>query len=93
MGFHWYHLWFLFRQNPINFLSDYRDESTYDDVKKSIDEFKDYKASGEKEFKYVVHYFVSKNGFIENALKLANDNKLICYEFKNEKFEKVEYWK
>lgn len=68
-------------------------KTVYEDVVKSIAEYKDYKASGDKEYKYVYHYFVSANGFVENALKLAMDNNIICYEYKNEKFEKVTYWK
>lgn len=68
-------------------------KSTYEDVGKSINEYKDYQASGDKEYKYVVHYFVSANGFVDGALKLASDNGLICYEYKNGKFELITYWK
>ncbi|HVT86798.1 MAG TPA: hypothetical protein VHD35_16450 [Chitinophagaceae bacterium] len=68
-------------------------KSTFEDVKKSIDEYNDYKASGDTEYKYIAHYFVSASGFVENALKLANDNNVICYEYKNQTFEKVQYWK
>ena len=68
-------------------------KATYEQVQKCLQEFNDYKLSGDKEYKYVVLYFVSASGFVENALKLAMDNDIICYELKNENFEKVTYWK
>lgn len=43
-------------------------------------------------FKYVSKYFVSSTGFVENALKLALKNGFVCYEMKDEKFVKSEYW-
>lgn len=68
-------------------------KSTYDDVRKSIDEFNSYKAIGDKEYKYVIHYFVSANGFVDTALKCAYDNGIICYTYKNGNFEIEPYWK
>ena len=68
-------------------------KATYEQVQKCINEYNDYKDSGDKEFKYVSKYFVSASGFVENALKLALDNKFDCYEYKDGKFEKVTYWK
>ena len=69
-------------------------KATYDQVQKCINEYNDYKARKNKEYRYVSKYFASASGFVENALKLAMDNDIICYEYnKNEKFEKVTYWK
>jgi hypothetical protein len=61
-------------------------------VQKTIDEYKHYKDSGNDEYKFVKCYFVSTNGFIENALKLAIDNDIICYKKENGIFKKIEYW-
>ncbi|WP_269225344.1 hypothetical protein [Flavobacterium eburneipallidum] len=61
-------------------------------VQKTIDEINHYKASENKEYKFVEVYFISSNGFVENALKLAIDNKIICYIKENEKFKKIDYW-
>lgn len=67
-------------------------KATYDHVSKSIQQFEDYKKSGDTEYKFKEHYFVSANGFVENALKLALDHDIICYEKKNGKFLEVTYW-
>jgi len=61
-------------------------------VQKTIDEYNHYKESGNNEYKFVECYFVSTNGFIENALKLAIDNHIICYTKENGIFKKIEYW-
>jgi uncharacterized protein YxeA len=68
-------------------------KSTYEDVQKSINELKDYKDSGDKEYKFVQHYFVSASGFVENALKLAQDNNIECFEYEEGHFVPVHYWK
>jgi len=61
-------------------------------IDKSIRELKDYKASGDKEYKFEYHYFVSANGYVENALKYAIEHGLICYEKSGDTFKKVGYW-
>lgn len=68
-------------------------KATYDQVQKSIHEYKDYVASGDKEYKFIQCYFVSASGFVDNALKLALDNDFECFEYKEGKFEKITYWK
>lgn len=83
----------LHRENAWVECKNLKKKATYEQVQKCINEFKDYRASGDKEFKYVALYFVSAAGFVENALKLAIDNNIGCYEYKNGKFEKVTYWK
>ena len=57
-----------------------------------IAEINAYNESKEKEYQIVETYFVSTNGFIENALKLAIDNHIICYTKENGIFKKIEYW-
>ena len=83
----------LHKENAWAECKNRKTKSTYEDVKKSIDEYNDYKESRDNEYKFVVHYFVSANGFVEGALKLASDNGLVCYEYKNGKFEMITYWK
>lgn len=61
-------------------------------VQKTIDEYKHYKESGNKEYKFVECYFVSTNGFVENALKLAVENGIKCYIKENGIFKKIDYW-
>jgi len=68
-------------------------KATYEQVQKCIYEYRDYQASGDKEYKFTAWYFVSASGFVENALKLALDNDFECYEYKDNKFEKATYWK
>ena len=62
-------------------------------VDKSLRELKDYRESGDKEYKFEYHYFVSASGFVENALKYAIENNVICYEkISDGGFKKVGYW-
>lgn len=61
-------------------------------VQKAIDEFNHYKQSNNKEYKFTEMHFVSSIGFIENALKLAEDNNVICFTKENGVFKKIDYW-
>ncbi len=60
-------------------------------IEKSIREFNDYTASGNKEYKFKYHYFVSANGYIENALKYAEDKGILCYQKEGDTFKRVFY--
>jgi hypothetical protein len=70
-----------------------KSKTTFDQVNKSLREYNDYKATGDKEYKFVNHYYVSANGFVEDALKFAEKNGIICYKYENEKFVLDKYWK
>jgi hypothetical protein len=83
----------MHRENAWVECKNRKGKATFEQVQKCINEYNDYVASGDKEFKFVEWYFVSASGFVENALKLALDKGFTCYEFKNNKFEKVTYWK
>ncbi len=61
-------------------------------IDKSIRELNDYRNSGNKDYKFEYHYFVSASGYIENALKYAVEKGLICYEKSGDTFKKVGYW-
>ncbi len=61
-------------------------------ISKSIREFNDYMVSKDKEYKFEYHYFVSASGYVENALKYAIDNGLICYEYDGKSFKRTGYW-
>ena len=68
-------------------------KTTISHVNKSVCELKDYKASGDKDYRFNTHYFVSANGYMENALKYALENGIICYEKKDGHFVVSQYWK
>ena len=58
-----------------------------------ISEIQEYKQSKDKEYKFNRYIFVSSNGFIDNALKLANSNNIECYTKNSEnQFIKVTEW-
>jgi hypothetical protein len=61
-------------------------------IDKSIRELNDYRDSGNKEYKFECHYFVSANGYIENALKYAVDKGILCYQKEGSTFKRVGYW-
>lgn len=61
-------------------------------IAKMIREFEDYKASKNTDHKFTHLYFASANGYVENALKMAEDNGIICYAKKDNSFEEVKYW-
>jgi len=61
-------------------------------IYKTLREIDDYNESQDKEYKFKYHYFVSANGYIENALKYANEHGIICFEKQNGKFIESQYW-
>ncbi len=65
---------------------------TFAQMQKTIDEYKAYKRTKSREYKFVAHFFVSGSGFAETALKLAKDENVLCYILKNGNFERVSYW-
>lgn len=67
-------------------------KSTLPQIDKSLREYREYKNSGDKEYKFEYHYFVSKSGYVENALRYAIEHNIICYEKSGDTFKKVGYW-
>lgn len=61
-------------------------------LSKMIREFEDYKLSKNEEHKFTHLYFVSANGYVENTLKMAMDNKITCYVKNGNSFQEVNYW-
>ncbi len=61
-------------------------------VRKMIDEMSEYKASGDKRYKFYDFIFVSANGFIDNAIQLAERNNIQCYVKHEESFKQVTEW-
>jgi hypothetical protein len=80
------------KENALVECKNLKSKAHKDHILKSINELDDYKRSGDKEYKFKAHYFVSANGYVENALKIATDNGLICYQKNNGKFERVTYF-
>ncbi|GEC77585.1 hypothetical protein [Flavobacterium aquatile] len=61
-------------------------------IQLTISQVNEYKNSGNKEYKFTEVYFVSPSGFIENALKLAEDNNIKCYCKQDGKFIEAKFW-
>lgn len=61
-------------------------------ISKMIRELKDFKASKNDEYKFNDLYFASSNGYVENALKMAMDNGIVCYTKKGRTFVEEKYW-
>lgn len=62
-------------------------------ITKMLREFSDYSHTGSKELNVKALYFVSANGFIDNALKYALDHNVICYEKDNKgNFKIKNFW-
>lgn len=61
-------------------------------ISKMIREYEDFKASKNQEHRFTHLYFASANGYVENALKTAMDNGIICYTKKGRSFEEIKYW-
>lgn len=61
-------------------------------IDKSLRELRDYKSTGDSEYKFVYHYFVSSSGYIETALKYAIENGIVCYHKIGNKFEQTKYY-
>ena len=62
-------------------------------IDKMLREYKDCVETKEMDARNCTLYFVSASGFMENALKFAIQNRIICYE-KNEsgEFVQSQYW-
>lgn len=61
-------------------------------IDKTLRELNDYKLSGDKEFKFRHHYFVSSNGYVETTLKYALEKGIVCYVKTENGFELEKYW-
>lgn len=61
-------------------------------ISKMLREIQDHKASKNDSHRFTHFYFASANGYVENALKLATDNKIMCYVKEGNRFTEVKYW-
>lgn len=80
------------KQNAWVECKNLKSKATVPHIHKTIMEFNDYRASGNTDNKFTHHYFASANGYVENALKLATDNGIMCYVKIGDSFEQVNYW-
>ena len=80
------------KQNAWVECKNLKSKATVSHVNKMLNEFRDFKSSKNDEHKFTHLYFVSANGYVENALKLALDNKIVCYEKNGSSFIEVKYW-
>jgi len=61
-------------------------------VSKMITEIDDYKLSNNRDYKFTDYFFVSTNGFVENAIKKAISKGIHCYTYDNGNFIEEKYW-
>lgn len=61
-------------------------------ISKMIREFQDYKATKDDQHRFTHYYFASANGYVENALKMAHDNNIVCYTKIGNSFVEEKYW-
>lgn len=61
-------------------------------LSKMLREYNDFKLSKNEDHRFTHLYFASANGYVENALKMAMDNNVSCYEWNGKSFEEVGYW-
>lgn len=67
--------------------------ANFNQISKMLREYKDYINTGDKELKITELFFVSTNGFVDNALKYAKDERVNCYEKdKNGNFIQTKFW-
>lgn len=61
-------------------------------MSKMLREYKDFKESKNEDYRFTDLYFASANGYVENALKMAMDNGIVCYTKKGRTFIEEKYW-
>ena len=81
------------KQNAWVECKNLKGKATISMIDKSLREKRDYIASGDKEYKFEYHYFVSASGFVENALKHAVAHGMFCFEKKDGKFVEIKNFK
>jgi hypothetical protein len=70
---------------------NWKDKVPIKEVEKMLFEFNSHNHSKDKRFVFRHKYFVSANGFVDNALTYAIDNKIMCYICNDNKFEFVDW--
>lgn len=60
---------------------------------KMLREYNDFRSSRSRDYRFTKVYFASANGYVENALKMAMDSDVTCYQWNGKSFEEVGYWK
>ncbi len=82
----------LYRKNALVECKNLKGKANINHISKSIREMEDYKKSGDTSYNFEYHYFVSSNGYIDNAIKYALEHGIICYEKKNDVFVKSSFY-
>lgn len=86
-------LWLTFnKQNAWVECKNLKGRANINHISKMIREIKDYRDSKNDAHRFTHFYFASANGYVENALKLATDNGIICYVLDGNSFKEVKYW-
>ena len=61
-------------------------------MSKMLREYNDFKSSKNDDHRFTHLYFASANGYVENVLKMALDNNVICYTKKGRTFVEEKFW-
>lgn len=80
------------KQNAWVECKNLKSKVNFNHIHKMLREYNDYRASKNDDHKFTHLYFASANGYVENALKTAVDNKVICYVKKGDTFVEAKYW-
>jgi hypothetical protein len=66
-----------------------KDKTTFDQVDTMVSRFNAHMKNKHKRYNFKEKYFVSANGFIDNALGHAHSNGIICYICEGNEFKKI----
>ena len=80
------------KQNAWVECKNLKGKSNVNHISKMLREYQDFKSSKNEEHKFTHLYFVSANGYMENTLKMAMNNNIICYVKRGNTFQEVNYW-
>lgn len=69
-----------------------RSKANINHLSKMLREYNDFKLSKNGDHRFTHLYFASANGYVENALKMAMDNNIVCYQKDGRTFKEVSYW-
>lgn len=80
------------KRNAWSECKNLRTRANVNHISKMLREYNDFKSSKNEDYRFTDLYFASANGYVENALKMAMDNGIVCYTKKGRTFVEEKYW-
>lgn len=80
------------KQNAWVECKNLKSKANINHISKMIRELNDFKLTKSGEHRFTHYYFASANGYVENAIKTAMANNIICYVKNGNSFEEIKYW-